>query len=425
MGKTNGSQDTTYHPTAQQNTISTGAINNYMNGDGTFKQPGEFDFNTNAHLQDVGKNHVAGFTAPQEFAFGQTLAHYGQQEPWMQAAQGMTFDAANPTGIQQNAPDGWQIDPATGRASYESYDQGVQRRMSPFTNDVVGATINDAMYGLGRANLATSNSDVSRGSFGGTRDDLKQSLNTEVTMRALIPQIAGLRQSGFNQAVGQYNTGFDQGERTWAANTGIEQANRAAELAAAAQGGSQAGQAQTLRGNDINAVNNVGAQYQQLDQAQRDAAFQDLMTRFGIPMQEASGLYGLTGKEGSTTTTSTSPYSSIMTGLGTGIGMIGSAIFSDERGKEGIEDADPNDSLAAIRKLKPKIYNYNDYAKAQGAPEGRFHGFMAQDMEKATGKEAPTMSGGLKGVDVMEHLGRLTHAVQALDAKVHSRRRAA
>jgi hypothetical protein len=123
----------------------------------------------------------------------------------------------------------------------------------------------------------------------------------------------------------------------------------------------------------------------------------------------------------STTNTKTKSGGSIWGTVGSAAAQMAASMMSDERAKKGVEDADPEDALAQIRKLIPKSFEYTPLAQGVGAPGGRRTGFMAQDLEKATGKTAPTGPGGFKGVDVHEHIGRLTQAVQALDAQIQER----
>ncbi len=417
MGKSTGSTDTKYELSPEQRQIMTSAMGQYMPGGNLPTHSPTFDYNSNSGLQTTGQQYVAPFSEPSQQAFAATEANYGAQQPTMDAAKGLTVAGSGQAGQFQNAPDGWTTD-ANGKASYQDYNTGIQRYMSPFTNSVINTGLGFLDTARQRANMDTTNDTISKGSFGGTRQAVRYSLNDASFGAQAQNLISSNLQSGYTNAQNQYNTGFGQGQQALGYNTGVAQGDRSAALAGGAQLGDLAGKNQALVGNDINALASVGGQIEAKDQAARDAARADQMQNSTYGISIAQALAGMGAPPSSTTTQNVS--GSSIWGSAAGAGLSALAAFSDERSKEGIETADPDDALAEIRKLKPKIFQYTQHAKSVGAPEGRRPGFMAQDLEKATGKPSMAMPGGYKGVDISEHIGRLTHAVQALDKQVRS-----
>ena len=410
MGKTTDTKDTKtqYSLSDEQQKIMQTAMQQYM---------------PNGQLPQ-GAAQVANFSTPSLQAFAATEANYGAQQPTMDMAKGMTVAGGAHAGQFQGAPDGWTTGP-DGQAHYQDFQTGIDRYMSPFTDQVINRGISDLNYARGRAELSSNNDSVSKNSFGGTRQAVRSGLNDRSYGDAAERLITGNRQAGFAAAQNQYNTGFGQGQQALNYNTGIEQADRAAIGGAGKQLGDQAAQNQLITGNDINALGAVGSQIEAKNQQQLDA--ETANQNYGL--QVASALSGLGPPPGSTTNAnnSVSP-GSIWGSIGASAAsaLPAAVMMSDERAKTKVREADPHDALAEIRKLAPKKFEYTGFAKAHaGAPDGARTGFMAQDLEMATGQSAPVGPGGLKQVDMAEHLGRLTQAVQALDQKMRGKKKAA
>ncbi len=405
MGKTTESrnQNTQYQLSPGQQRIMDSATAQYMPG-GVLPQ---------------GHASTAPFSDPSLQAFSATEANYGAQQPTMDAAKSLTAASAGPAGQEQGPADGWGTNP-DGTAQYQDFATGVSKYMNPFVGDVINNGLGFLDTARQRQNLSTNNDSVAKGSFGGTRQAVRNSLDDQSYAAQGEKLISDNLNSGYDKAVGQYNTGFGQGEQALAANTGIEQGNRAAVGAAGKQLGDQAQQNQMITGNDINALGSVGGQIEAKDQAARDAE----ANNYGYGLTVASALEGLGPPPSSTSQSSTSVPSGVIWGnIGASAAgaAAGALARSDEQSKTRVEEADPHDALREIRKLAPKKFEYTQHAQATGSPAGRRTGFMAQDLEKATGRQAPRDATGYKAVDVADHLGRLTQAVQALDAKMRSK----
>lgn len=420
MGGGGQTSTTKYELSPEQRQIMTAAMNQYMPGDQLPEHAPTFDYNNNAELQQTGANFVAPFSEPTRQAFAATEANYGAQQGTMNAGKGLTAQASGGAGQFQGAPDGWTTN-ANGEASYQDYETGIQRYQNPYTEQVINTGLGFLDTARQRANLDTTNNAIAAKSFGGTREAVRKNLNDTAFGAQAGKMISEGLDAGYKNAQGQYNTGFGQGQQALGYNTGVAQADRAAKLAAGGQLGDMALKNQQLVGNDINALGAVGGQIEQKDQAMRDmsraAQLQD--DTYGI--QIAQSLAGM-GAPPSSTTTQSGGGGGIWGQLGGGLlSGLGSLFMSDEGAKSHVEDADPDDALKEIRALRPKKFRYNALGKEAGAPRGQRTGFMAQDLEKATGKPAPRAAGGFKHVDMVEHIGRLTQAVQALDAKMGSK----
>ncbi len=104
--------------------------------------------------------------------------------------------------------------------------------------------------------------------------------------------------------------------------------------------------------------------------------------------------------------------SGIMAGLG--------AYFSDEREKYGIDEIDDDEIEAFLNGMAAKEYEYSDYAKERGAPEGKQVGVMAQDMEESEmGKRlVKENEDGVKMVDIPSTVSALLATSAALNKRV-------
>ena len=98
-----------------------------------------------------------------------------------------------------------------------------------------------------------------------------------------------------------------------------------------------------------------------------------------------------------------------------GIGLIGSALLSDEKTKNNIEHI--QDALATLRELRPVTFYYNE--EYSSTPERLHHGFIAQEyvkhMPDATyyDEDADAMC-----IDTIELIALLVRSVQQLETKV-------
>ena len=98
-----------------------------------------------------------------------------------------------------------------------------------------------------------------------------------------------------------------------------------------------------------------------------------------------------------------------------GIGLVASAVTSDERTKNTIERID--DALSTLRQLKPVTYYYNE--EYSSSPERLHHGFIAQDYAKVL-PDATYYDDSLDRlcIDTGELIALLVRSVQQLETRV-------
>lgn len=206
---------------------------------------------TNQPYQPYTGDRFAGFTPDQLAAFqqardaagaGQTELNaattgagllgdfsaptVGYQAPTMTAATGPTgYNASliNPLSFGATQVGGARdIMAKTGPAGYEAY-------MSPYLNDVVNTSLGDIERSRAEAANATRSQAAQAGAFGGSRSGVAEALSNREFARTAAATAAGLRQQGFNTALG-FNAA-DQG-RDLQAQAG----NQAADLTRAGLG---------------------------------------------------------------------------------------------------------------------------------------------------------------------------------------------
>lgn len=98
-----------------------------------------------------------------------------------------------------------------------------------------------------------------------------------------------------------------------------------------------------------------------------------------------------------------------------GVGLLGSALMSDETTKNTIEKIE--DALATLRGLQPVTYYYNE--EYSSSPERLHHGFIAQEyqtvMPDATYFDEST---GKLCIDTAELIALLVRGIQQLETRV-------
>jgi hypothetical protein len=409
----------------EQRQIMSAAMGRYLDPNGNL--PNKPTINTSdPSTRALGENRVAPFAAEtnQAFDLGKQVAF--AHDPAFNAAQGMTAAGAGPAGLKANLGTGWQAG-SNGLPTYQTWNADTAAQfMNPYSSNVIGTGLSE----LQRQNqiLQKGNDDaaVKAGAFGGSRHGVLGAETNRNFADKAQQFISDTLDKSYSQARDQYNQGFGQGMQVLNYDTGIDQADASRMMAGGNQLASIAGQKQGLDAKGVDAIAAIGAQKQGQEQSVRDTAYDEALSQYMFPAQLGQVLSGFAPGP---TTTSTG---SSKTGAGQLLGVFGSAgisaalpsilgaaFGSDETAKTKIKKANPDKSLDEIRKLGSYTYEYTGDAKQSfGAPEGKRTGFMAQDLEKASGKPGPTMPGGYKGVDIAEHMGRLTHAIQAIDKKL-------
>jgi hypothetical protein len=259
----------------------------------------------NAPLQQYTGPMVAGFTPAQQQAFDTVNNAQGAANPYINAAAGFASSGTTPVTPTAFSP------------------QAVQQYESPYTNDVVNTT---------RANIDESNAEqqqgvvgnaIAKGAWGGDRAGVAQGELARQQKLAEDQTLAGLRNQGYSQALGEFNTEQQTG-------VGAQEAQNWLAENAASQFGALGNEAQNSALSGASAQLQTGALQQQLAQSEINIPYEQFLQRQAYPFQTTNYLANITegigGNSGGTSTT-TSPAPSTtgqIAGLGLGaLGVIG------------------------------------------------------------------------------------------------------
>lgn len=426
MGKgDSGSSSTTVKQelSPEQRKIMQGTMDHYMPG-GQFGARPEFDPSQHKWM---GEQRTAAFNPDQERAFQETRDTAFAHRPDMDWSADQIRSSATPTGQKQALGAGWSTDP-DGSARFRDWnDATAADYMNPYQENVISAGTDEMQRLYEIEQKRVNDAATKAGSFGGSRHGVQAAETAEGYNRQLRGYLADTLSTGYESGRNQYNLDRNEGQEALSWNKGVDDDNSTRSLTAGKAMGDLAEKGQMLDAQGINALGSIGAQQQGREQQVLDTSYDELMNKYLWNAQLGQMLSGFTPAPTQTQNQSSSSGGSIWGSMGSA--ALQAAIpalmgLSDEDAKTDIEEADPEDALESIRKLAKAglyTYRYTDEARERAgsdlAPEGQRTGFMAQDLDEATGKEGPSVA-GFKGVDVMEQLGRLTHAVAALDKKV-------
>lgn len=216
----------------------------------------------------------------------------GQAQPYFNTALGIAQQSAQPITAEQ-----------------------IQQYQSPYTQAVVNATQNQFNNQNAQQQQALLGNAIGQGALGGNRVGLAQAALAGQQQLAQAPVIAGLENTGYQQAV---NTALAEQQAQQAGAYGI---------------GSLAGAAQNAGLTGANAQLGAGTLEQQTQQAQNAAQYQQYLTQQAYPFQTEQWLAGIgtgvgsqMGGFGSSSTTQPGPSggSQILGGLTSGLGLLGS-----------------------------------------------------------------------------------------------------
>ena len=270
-------------------------------------------------------------------------------------AQGMALPAYA-YGMGLTAQGGQGVTPQFTQAGLNPY-------MSPYLNSVVGSTMANINEQNASQRNALAGSAISKGAYGGDRYGVQQAELARQQGLSTGQTIGNLLQSGYGQALGQYNQNIAQ-----------QQADQQRRLAAGAQFGQlgEGAQSSALQGAQAQLM--AGAQEQATQQALDQAKYNQFLQQQAYPFQKTSWLAniaeGIGSQSGGTSTTTQPGQNQLGSILGGALTAASMFKWSDERMKEDAEvvgktfDGQP-------------IYKYR--MKDGSAPE---LGLMAHDVEK-------------------------------------------
>jgi hypothetical protein len=267
-------------------------------------------------LGDNASNYVAPLNSTQNQAFQQISNLQGVAQPYINQA-GQNFSAAT-TPVQ------------TGTQQFNA--QNIGQYMSPYTSSVIDATKAQLAETDAQQQQGVVGNAISAGAWGGDRSAVAQGILGGQQALANNSTIANLENTGYSNAVNQFNTqnqqtlSANQANASNALNAGVGQANLGNEALQTGLAGSSALlQAGGLQQQQQQAVLGAQNQYAQNQQA---FPYQSL----NWLDQQLEGLGAAAGGTSSGISTSTSNPSTLSTvaGLGTtGLGIAGlSGAFS-------------------------------------------------------------------------------------------------
>ncbi len=323
---------------------------------------------------------TAGFTPDQMRGFEMTRQMQGMVQPYINSATALTNQAVN------------YSDPRNFNA------QSLQQFQSPYQQNVIDTTMAN-LSALNAQNMNQANaSNAAAGGFGGSGSYLGRAAVQKQNQLANAQTLAQLQQSGYQQAVGQYNQQQQQAIQT-AQN--------------AAYGLGQLGQnAQQSALQGIQALMGTGAQQQQLQQQQLTGAYQQWLQAKAFPYQQA-GFYagiasGIAPNMGGTTNTTSfgmgNQQQQQAQGGGGAAGM-GMSVLSMLPSLFGMSDKDDKTDIKYLGKddeSGEKIYSYRYKGDPKSYP--KVVGPMAQDIER----HSPERVHEVGGHKIVQGLGRLS-----------------
>ena len=201
-----------------------------------------------------------------------------------------------------------------------------QQFMSPYQQDVIGATLQEYDIQAQKGLPALAQQAISAGAFGGGREGVQRAEYLSASDRNRAALQAQLLQQGFGQAQAAAGQAFGQQQ---------SMAQQQAQLAQGQLGLGEAGQA--FLGQDVGALSTFGAQNQALAQAQLSAQQQLAQQQMNQPLMATqalgSGITGLVaGYPGGIQTQTQPTPSALQLALGTGATLAG--IYGAFRGRD-------------------------------------------------------------------------------------------
>jgi len=257
--------------------------------------------------QAAGASSITPYTVapqtPNQVAAGQNIASLaGYYQPYGNAATDLVQQGSKPIGLQQ------------------FNNQAVNQYMSPFMQNVMGTTTANINETNAQQQQQVLGNSISKGAFGGDRSGIAQAELARQQNLANNATLANIANTGYNSALGQFNTMNNQNMQAQGLSRQLAQSG-AGLLSNIGSAGQNAAiqQAQAQYG--------IGAQQQQQNQAELSTAYQNYLNQIGYPFQRANFESGLVGSMasgmGGTTTNNPAQPSGMSQAIG-GIGAIAS-----------------------------------------------------------------------------------------------------
>jgi hypothetical protein len=321
-------------------------------------------------LQQQAQQGVAGLQVPGQYGAATGVTAYGTANAMNMANQ------ANPQDFQNQ----------------------VGQYMNPYLQQSLQPSLDLLNQQYGIAGQQEQSAATKSGAFGGTREQLANSLNSQNQMLAQNQLVGNAYNQAFNNAQNQYN---QSGQFALNANqAGVQNAGQLANI------GGQQLQAQS---GILNAQAQQGAVQQGQQQNVINQAIQNYAAQQQYPMLQLSNmsnlLHGLPMQSSTTQTYQAAPSTaSQIAGLGTtGIAGLGlyNAMGGGSGGSSTTSDVRTKQNLRLVGTLPMGInlyhFEYKPPFKAE-CGEGWYSGVMAQEVQKIMPEAVVEMDNGFLGV---------------------------
>lgn len=306
---------------------------------------------------------VAGFTPSQYSGFTTVRQTVGDYQPYL-ADAGALAD----------------------RGSAAITGDDISRYMNPYTDQVIGQAMNDWDLMADRRMADVNSNAAKMGALTGDRSQVAQALARESSDREMASGIAGLRNQGWQSALGAAQTDASRALQGSQIQSGLGQL------------------AQTLGFNDANALLSIGGMQQDLRQKRMDANTANAKAQSAYPFETqqwlASMLQGIGSQAGGTSEgsgTSTSKSSGNILGKVLGLGAM--AFGAPGMANGGVVEEPANVSYVPLSNLRPTASASPPQMSMPSAPQGSSGGMgdMLEGLKMA--KDALNNSqGGLAGL---------------------------
>lgn len=244
----------------------------------------------------------------------------------------------------------------------------IQSFMSPYTQNVIDATMRDIGRQRDIAINEAGTAATRAGAFGGSRHGVAEAETQRAFAEQAADTAARLREAGYTTAAG------------------MAQADIAQRMAAAQGGMATAGAGLQQQLTGLGAQMAAGEAQRALGQQGLDALYEQYMLQQQYPLTQFGVLTGAAGAipagYGTTTTVQRDPMGSLgglLGGIGSagkGMAAMGFMPFSDARLKENIR------SLGQVGDFNLYEWDWNDEGVAAGAAVEPTYGVIAQEVEK-------------------------------------------
>lgn len=368
---------------------------------------------SSAPLQQYTGQTVAGFTPDQLSAFGTINGAQGAAQPFIQGAQNLIQQGTQPlwNGVQQFSPD------------------AVNQYASPYTSQVLNAQTALEQNQDAQQQAALQGNTISSGAWGGDRAGVASAILSGQQALANNSTNANILNTGYNNAVGEFNT---QQQAQLGANEANSYLNQQGAFGLANLGNEALGT--QLQG--ASAQLQSGATQQQLAQENLNVPYQNFLQQQAYPFQTAQyyaniaeGLGGASGGTGTTTSPGPSTASQIgglglgglgLYGLGSAAGLFGGSTAAAGSGAVG--GAFGNLFTAALAAARGG--RINKYASGGGVsadiPDLSVS-FIPQSSNGRNGagpprapSAAPSDQGSvLQNIPLMTNIGNLLHKINS------------